>query len=306
MGDGSTRFAGRVLLFDPSGRILLMRTAFADEGNVPHWLTPGGGADPGETPHDTAVRELLEETGLQVDDLGSIVSAVDFPVDRPTARHSFAHWDFFRHVVDAPFEPSQEGWTDDERVDVTASRWWTLDELIASGDAYAPRTLPRLIAEHRPIDHDALIAEVEAQPGIDLPAFTNDDAVDLGLIAVEVIRDQRLDLAVRIMLRDDEVFLAKPGTTGPANDPWLAAKAAVVSVAHEPSFLARLRSEAAGTTFAEQHPELDPEIYRAHGGCLPIRVDGELIGTIAMSGEPDAVDHAVCAEAVRQFLAARG
>lgn len=283
-----------------------MRTAFADAGGVPHWLTPGGGADPGETPHETAVRELFEETGLRVDDLGELVASLDFDVNRPNARHSHAHWDFFRYVVDEPFEPSRDDWTDDERVDITGARWWTLNELIASGEAYSPRILPRLIAEHRPVDHAALIAEIEAQPLIDVETFTNDDAVDLGLTAVRVIRERRLDLAVRVTLRDDVVFVAKSDGTGPANDEWLSVKAAAAERMGEPSLLLRLRAEAAGTTFLAQHPELDPAVYQAYGGAVPIRAGGEVVGTIAVSGEPDAVDHAAVSEGVRQYLATRG
>ena len=118
------------------------------------------------------------------------------------------------------------------------------------------------------------------------------------------IRELRLDLAVRVLLHGDEVFLAKPGATGPRNDPWLAGKAAVAELTGEASYLARLRAAAGGTTFAAQHPELDPDRFRAHGGSLPIRVDGEVVGTITMSGEPDAIDHAVCVAAVEEFLAA--
>src|SRR4051812_40742808 len=77
-------------------------------------------------------------------------------------------------------------------------------------------------------------ADVESQPTIDLPAFENDDAVDLGLTAVEVIREQNLSLAVRILLRGDVVFQAKLKETGAGNDPWLAGKAAVVEQFGEP------------------------------------------------------------------------
>lgn len=35
------------------------------------WLPPGGHIDPGETPHETAVREALEETGIHVNLLDS-------------------------------------------------------------------------------------------------------------------------------------------------------------------------------------------------------------------------------------------
>jgi uncharacterized protein (UPF0303 family) len=144
-------------------------------------------------------------------------------------------------------------------------------------------------------------AEVEAQPTIDLPSFDNDDAVDLGLIAVEVIREQNVSLAVRILLRGDVVFQAKLKKTGPGNDPWLAGKAAVVDRFGEPSLLVKLRHQEAGTPF-EDRTDVDHELLKAHGGSSPIRVNGEVVGSITTSGEPDVVDHAVVAEAVVRYL----
>jgi 8-oxo-dGTP pyrophosphatase MutT (NUDIX family) len=35
--------------------------------DIPVWVLPGGGIDPGETPEHAAVREMEEETGLQVE-----------------------------------------------------------------------------------------------------------------------------------------------------------------------------------------------------------------------------------------------
>lgn len=145
------------------------------------------------------------------------------------------------------------------------------------------------------------VADLEAQPQLDVAAFANDDAVDLGVTAIEVIRQRRLNLAVRIVLRGDVVFLAKLRETGPDNDPWLAGKAAVVERFGEPSLLVRRRHEEAGTPFDERD-DVDHDALRAHGGSLPIRVGGELVGTITVSGEPDVIDHEVAAEAVRRFL----
>lgn len=147
-------------------------------------------------------------------------------------------------------------------------------------------------------------ADVAAQPTIDLPSFTNDDAVDLGLIAVEVIRERQVSLAARIVLRGDVVFQAKLKRTGPGNDPWLAGKAAVVEQFGEPSLQVKLRHQEAGTLF-EERADVDHDVLKAHGGSMPIRVNGEVVGTITTSGEPDVVDHDTTSEAVRRFLAAR-
>ncbi|HEY4225905.1 MAG TPA: heme-binding protein [Pseudolysinimonas sp.] len=144
-------------------------------------------------------------------------------------------------------------------------------------------------------------ADVAAQPTIDLSSFDNDDAVDLGLIAVEVIREQNVSLAVRILLRGDVVFQAKLKATGPGNDPWLAGKAAVVEHFGDPSLLVKLRHQEAGTPF-EDRDDVDHAVLKAHGGSMPIRVNGEVVGSITTSGEPDVVDHRATAEAVRRYL----
>jgi uncharacterized protein (UPF0303 family) len=148
------------------------------------------------------------------------------------------------------------------------------------------------------------VDDLEREPVLDLDEFDNDDAVDLGLAAVEVIDERGLDLAVRVVLRGDIVFQAKLGSTGPGNDAWLAGKAAAAERFGEPSLLVRRRHEEAGTPF-EQREDVDHDAVKAHGGSVPIRVRGEIVGTITTSGEPDVVDHATTMEAVRRFLASR-
>ena len=143
------------------------------------------------------------------------------------------------------------------------------------------------------------VDDLEREPVLDVAEFSNDDGVDLGLAAVEVIDERGLNLAVRVMLRGDIVFQAKLGGSGPDNDRWLASKHAVVERFSEPSLLVRRRHEAAGIPLDEV-PGIDDEVY---GGSIPIKVGGVVVGSITTSGEPDVVDHATSAEAVRRYLA---
>lgn len=145
------------------------------------------------------------------------------------------------------------------------------------------------------------VDDLERDEVLDVESFDNDDAVDLGLAALEVIDERELNLAVRIVLRGDIVFQAKLGSSGPGNDPWLAGKHAVVMKYGESSLLVRRRHEAAGTPFAEL-PGIDHDAFKAHGGSVPIKVNGETVGSLTTSGEPDVVDHATSAEAVRRYL----
>ncbi|GAA2227274.1 heme-binding protein [Herbiconiux moechotypicola] len=148
--------------------------------------------------------------------------------------------------------------------------------------------------------------DLEAVAPLDVPEFGNDDAVELGSIAVDLIRERGLDLAVEVLLGDDTVYRAKLGDTGLGNDPWLAGKAAVVRHFKVPSLLVKRRFEEAGREFTEaEDPDIDHEVMRAHGGSVPIFAAGQLVGTITTSGEPDVIDHQTTADAVAAFLARR-
>ncbi len=56
----------RVVLLDRAGRILLFRAVLASRAAEHWWELPGGGIEPGESYQHAAVREIREETGLQI------------------------------------------------------------------------------------------------------------------------------------------------------------------------------------------------------------------------------------------------
>jgi 8-oxo-dGTP pyrophosphatase MutT (NUDIX family) len=59
------RRAGRVLVIDDEGRVLMIRGFNPDKPDEFYWFTPGGGLEPDETTAEAAARELYEETGLR-------------------------------------------------------------------------------------------------------------------------------------------------------------------------------------------------------------------------------------------------
>jgi len=148
------------------------------------------------------------------------------------------------------------------------------------------------------------VSDLEYLKEVEFHSMTNDDAVALGLCAVQVIQEWDLNLAVEIVVGDDVVFRAKLKSTNAGNDPWLAGKAATAIRFREPSLLVKLRHLDSGTPFAER-TDIDHDRFKAHGGSIPLRVDGVIVGTITMSGEPDSIDHEAAAEALGRFVKSR-
>ncbi|HKE45450.1 MAG TPA: NUDIX domain-containing protein [Steroidobacteraceae bacterium] len=62
-GTGMRTLGVFAAIFDETGRILCVRTNYA----AMTWTTPGGRVEPGESPLDALRREVLEETGLEVE-----------------------------------------------------------------------------------------------------------------------------------------------------------------------------------------------------------------------------------------------
>jgi|SRR5450755_1111688 uncharacterized protein (UPF0303 family) len=144
------------------------------------------------------------------------------------------------------------------------------------------------------------LEQLESAGRIELDHFTSEDAFELGTLAAGVTREWGVSLSVDIVIGDYLVYRARLGTTGPGNDPWLTGKAAVVNHFGDSSLLVRRRQEATGIPFTDL--PLDHDVMKAHGGSIPIYVDGTLVATITMSGEPDVVDHEAASEALRRYV----
>ncbi|MGI8310472.1 NUDIX hydrolase [Saccharopolyspora hattusasensis] len=62
------------VLIDDAGENVLMAWRHRFAPDLWNWELPGGIIDPGETPYDTALRELIEETGYRPRGLESLVT----------------------------------------------------------------------------------------------------------------------------------------------------------------------------------------------------------------------------------------
>lgn len=146
------RPAARWLLLDAAGRVLLFRFAF-DHGpraGESFWATPGGALEPGEDFAQAARRELREEVGLTVDDVGPQVAQqrVAFALPDGTPVHADERYFALRMAGTAV---DRRGWSALEREVMREHRWWTAEALAATADTVWPDDLAALLAR-LPVD----------------------------------------------------------------------------------------------------------------------------------------------------------
>ena len=152
-------------------------------------------------------------------------------------------------------------------------------------------------------DHHSLIASLEAQEErLVFARFDNADAWRLGSAMVAAAMHRALPVTIDIRRHGHQLFhAALPGTT-PENDSWIERKVNVVNRFGAASYLVGRRLAARGTTLSEALG-VEPRLFAAHGGAFPIRIrDVGVVGTVAVSGLPQADDHAFVTEMIGSFL----
>lgn len=139
------RVAARVLPVNADGEVLLLQGQDPAHPGDLHWVSVGGAVDPGESLAEAAVREMREETGVEIP-----AAALVGPVHR--ASHPFS-WagvaylsdnHFFAVRLDEPGEIHFDGLEEAEVGNILQAAWWTPEALRADGGA-ASADLPEIM-----------------------------------------------------------------------------------------------------------------------------------------------------------------
>ena len=142
----AARSAGRVLVLDPDGRVLLLNIRQAPGSERTNWVAPGGGVESGESVLDAAARELFEETGIQTSfDVDTPAVARERAVFRVGQWHLDQTDNYFLLRVDVQPSLDDTRWTEIERETVLDWRWWSANELRESGELFWPADLPAIL-----------------------------------------------------------------------------------------------------------------------------------------------------------------
>jgi uncharacterized protein (UPF0303 family) len=135
-----------------------------------------------------------------------------------------------------------------------------------------------------------------------LDAFTNDDALELGLALVEKARQQQLAIAIDVERGGQRLFHFAAAGTSPDNAAWIERKKNLVKRVFRSSYAVGLKLRVQGKTLAESL-EISPLEYAAHGGCFPLNVRGVgFVGTVTVSGLPQKDDHELVVLVLREFI----
>jgi uncharacterized protein (UPF0303 family) len=149
----------------------------------------------------------------------------------------------------------------------------------------------------------ALISRIEGDFWeLQFPAFSMDDALNLGLLLVELGKEGQFPIAIDITKGEQVLFhVALAGAT-PDNEHWIRAKQRTAARYEAPSLLVGLRGRLKGGRI-EDNAWFDQSRYAAHGGSFPVYVAGVgAVATVTVSGLPQLQDHDLVVQALREIL----
>lgn len=140
------RRSARIIVLNRTGAVLFVRyddSTPIDPGKpglLTYWVPPGGGVESGESFEQAAIRELEEETGIELSEVGSQIWSRE---------RQLMHRGELKRYVERYFLASAESprlLRNRTREKIGEIRWWTLDELRGSSETFLPEGFAELVA----------------------------------------------------------------------------------------------------------------------------------------------------------------
>jgi uncharacterized protein (UPF0303 family) len=138
-----------------------------------------------------------------------------------------------------------------------------------------------------------------------LPSLTNNDAIEIGQIAVNLGNQRKLPIAIEVRISEWIVFHASLEGSKPENDWWINRKVAVVKLNQHSTMFERVSAEERGMDWHKENGVTD-ETHAIHGGAIPLITEEGFKGILIISGLPQVEDHLLAVEVLTEFLARKG
>ncbi len=133
------------------------------------------------------------------------------------------------------------------------------------------------------------------------PRFTEDTALKLGLVLVEMARAENMAVVINIRTSDRTLFHAALPGSAPLNDTWARRKSNTALLFQQASLRVGANHREKGETLAKHG--LSSSDYADHGGAVPIRVEGVgMVAVATVSGLPQVDDHRLVVRGIETVL----